>query len=350
MKSKIKNWFVKGTITSLVLASFMTINTAQAASLTSLSDNMDRLADTTAANHTIQFVTPSGVQAGETITLTFEDFTGESAIVHTDVDLATAATCSGFTDKTLAATPSGASWGVAASGDTITITSGTDTITATHCVQIQIGTNATNQATGVNQITNGDVADDNNIVIAGTFGDTGTINVDIIADDQVVITATVGPSISFSISDNTIGFGALDFSAATYANGAGTGSASEVEAHTLSASTNASSGYVMYVSGDTLESGVNSITAIGGANTSSAPGTEQFGVRYSATGGSGSVTAPYSASGFAYDGATAPDQIASAAGATSATTYSARYLANIDLNTEAGAYSTTLTYTATASF
>ncbi len=326
-------------------------NITFAASLTSISDNLDRLAENTNANHTIQFVTPTGLTAGQTITLAFTGFDSASvnAIVHTDVDLATAATCTGFSDRTLAASASGASWGVAASGGVITLTSGTDTITATHCVQIQIGTHATNQATGVNRIQNGTAATTHSVAIAGTFADSGSLAVDIIVNDQVVITATVDPSITFALSDNTIEFGTLNSAAARYADDVG-GDAAEVQAHTLSAGTNATGGYVIYVSGPTLTSAGNTINAIGGSNTASAVGTEQFGARYTASGGTGTVSAPYAAAGFAYDGITTPDQIASATGSTATTTYSARYIANIASDTEAGNYSTTLTYTATASF
>ncbi|HMQ01767.1 MAG TPA: hypothetical protein PKD79_01710 [Candidatus Doudnabacteria bacterium] len=354
MKMKIKNWLARGMVAILVLSGvLMSADTIQAASLTSMSDTLDRLEENLATNHTIVFVTPTGVSSGQTIDLTFAGFTSASvnAIVHGDVDFATAATCSGFTDRDLDATPSGATWGVSnPSSGVIRITSGTGTVTAGHCVQIQIGTHATHQSSGSNRIVNGAHATAHSVTIGGTFADSGTIAIDILEDDQVVITATVGPSISFAISDNTIGFGALDFSASRYANGAGTGDGSEVEAHTLSASTNASAGYIITVFGPTLTNGSFTITAIGGSNTSPAPGTEQFGVRFTASGGSGTVTAPYAASGFAYDGIASPDQVAGSTVATDTTTYSARYLANIDIDTEAGAYSTALTYTATATF
>jgi hypothetical protein len=70
----------------------------------------------------------------------------------------------------------------------------------------------------------------------------------------------------------------------------------------------------------------------------------------SASGGSGAVVAPYSASGFALNTAGMPDQVATSTSASANTTYSARYLANITSNTEAGSYSATLTYVATANF
>ncbi len=157
-------------------------------------------------------------------------------------------------------------------------------------------------------------------------------------------------TLTFSISTNSIGFGALSTAVPRFANTTG-GSATEVEANTLSASTNASGGYIITVQGATLTSGGNTITAIGSTNTASAPGTEQFGLRATVTSGTGTVTAPYAAAGFAYAAtASAVSQIASGAGDGASTIYSARYIANIAGSTEAGSYAATLTYTATATF
>jgi hypothetical protein len=160
-----------------------------------------------------------------------------------------------------------------------------------------------------------------------------------------------GQTLSFSVSDNTIGFGPLSASAARYASGDTTGSASEVEAHQLIAATSATSGYIITVKGATLTSGANTVTAIGASNTASSPGSEQFGLRMTATGGSGAVTAPYAASGFAYAAdASTSSQVASVSGSSTATTYSVRYLANITATTEAGSYNGTFTYTTSGTF
>jgi hypothetical protein len=166
-------------------------------------------------------------------------------------------------------------------------------------------------------------------------------------------TATAsGPTLSFSISDTTIGFGTLSSSAARHATGDTTGSASEVEAHTLIANTTASSGYTITAQGDTLKSESFSVAAIGGTNTASVPTIEQFGLRATATGGTGTVTVPYEASGFAYAGTVStPSQLASATTGTGVdTTYSMRYLANIAPQTESGTYTTSLVYVITANF
>ena len=159
-------------------------------------------------------------------------------------------------------------------------------------------------------------------------------------------------TLTFSISDNSIGFGTLSSSAAQYATGDTLGSASEVEAHQLTANTNAGSGYTITVQGATLTNGSYTVTAIGAVNTASSVGTEQFGLRMTATGGVGTVTSPYAAAGFAYAGtASTPSQVASAStGDGVTTTYSVRYLGNIAGNTETGSYTTNLVYVATANF
>ncbi len=159
------------------------------------------------------------------------------------------------------------------------------------------------------------------------------------------------PSITFAISDNTVGFGTLSSSAFRCATGDGTGSASEVEAHNMTVNTNASSGYSLSVNGTTLTSGGNTIDAIGSTNTASSVGTEQFGLRMTATGGVGSVSSPYAASGFAFDTGSLPDEVASAtSGNGVTTTYSVRYLGNISGATEPGSYTSTLTYIVTGNF
>ncbi|HRH30964.1 MAG TPA: hypothetical protein PK886_02790, partial [Candidatus Paceibacterota bacterium] len=159
------------------------------------------------------------------------------------------------------------------------------------------------------------------------------------------------PTVSFSISDNTIGFGTLSSSSARFATGDGTGSATEVEAHTITASTNLKNGYTILVDGGTLTNGADTISAIGDTNTASSVGTSQFGFRVTASDGIGVVSSPYASSGFAFDTGSLPDQIASATyGDGETTTYSVRYIANIPTIQPSGSYSSTLTYTLVPNF
>ncbi|MFA7315310.1 MAG: hypothetical protein WC059_00715 [Candidatus Paceibacterota bacterium] len=159
-------------------------------------------------------------------------------------------------------------------------------------------------------------------------------------------------AISFTVSDNTIGFGSLSSSALRYATGDGTGSSTQTEAFNMTVNTNAPYGYILTVQGDTLTSGGNTITAIGGTNTTPTAGTNRFGIRATATGGSGAVSSPYSASGFAYAGTTTTaSTLASAStGDDVTTTYSVRSVATIEQVLPAGSYTTTLTFVATPTF
>jgi hypothetical protein len=171
---------------------------------------------------------------------------------------------------------------------------------------------------------------------------------------KVCATATGGSgTLTFSISDNSIGFGTLSSSTARYATGDTTGSASETVAHTIAASTNASSGYVITVQGGTLTFGGNTITAIGGTSAGSSSGSEQYGLRITASGGNGSVTSPYNhASNYAYaaDVSTSDEIASDTDGDDVTTTYSIRYLGNVSAATEAGSYTATMTYLITANF
>jgi hypothetical protein len=163
--------------------------------------------------------------------------------------------------------------------------------------------------------------------------------------------ATITPlSISFSISDNLVGFGALSSAVTRYATGDGLGSTTQVEAHTISANTNAIGGYSIYLSGNTLTSGSYMIDPIGGTNSSPSIGTEQFGLRASVTSGTGNISSPYSASGFALDTSNFPDELASGLGDDQATIYSIRYMANIDQDTEAGNYQANLNFVMVGTF
>lgn len=322
----------------------------QAASITSASDTMSAARINATSSHSISFVTPSGAaQAYDTIIVTFPsdfDFTGK---LINSLSLTHGVTTGLENTETLAAASSTTAWGAVFSGTenrVLTLTPPTD------------GTGAASLAPGNKVFINYTAASSTNpsspgsyaIAISGAFGDSGDITVNILSNDQVSITATVPQSLTFSISDNSISFGSLSSVASRYASGTAAGQTTEVEAHNLIVGTNASNGYTMTVNGSTLTSGGNTITAIGNTNTAPSVGSEQFGLRMNAAGGNGAVVVPYAASGFALNTAGMPDQVATSTTASANTTYSARYLANITASTEAGSYSTTLTYVATANF
>lgn len=165
---------------------------------------------------------------------------------------------------------------------------------------------------------------------------------------------TIAPVITFSISDNSIGFGALSASGTRYATGDLAGSNSEpANAHTIVASTNAPNGYVVTVQGVTLTSGSDTVSSISGGPSALSVGSEQFGIRTTASGGSGSVSSPYNGSAGNYGYSTTPSSptnFATASGVTTATTYNVNYAANISAITDSGEYGTTLTYIISGTF
>lgn len=153
-------------------------------------------------------------------------------------------------------------------------------------------------------------------------------------------------SISFTLSNNSVGFGNLLSTGLRYATSDGLGSATETESYNITANTNAPSGYSIYVKGDTLKNGSKIINSIGGTNLTPSIGSKAFGMRAVASGGVGSVLNPYDGSGFAYDAtASIPSGVASASSGNGVTTtYSVRTVATIDSILEYGIYSTDLTY------
>lgn len=164
-------------------------------------------------------------------------------------------------------------------------------------------------------------------------------------------TATGVPqTLVFSISDNSIGFGSLSAVQTRYATGDTVGSTSDNVAHTISVATNASGGYAMTISGNTLTFGVNTITAIGASALASSIGTEQFGVRLGINAGNGTVASPYNTANWALDTVSFPDAVATGSGDEVSTVFAARYIANSSAVTDFGSYNANITYIVTATF
>lgn len=225
---------------------------AEAANVTSFSNTLSDSAPSVAANHTISFVTPSGLAAGDIITLNFPaGFTGISALNEGDLDLAV-----NGTDEDLGATASGATWGVSATANAIDIQSGTDTIGANATVTIEIGTNATFGATGDTQITNPATSTSYEIgLVFGTNNDTGSTIVVIV--DTVTVTAAVDAVFTFTVdgvADGVLVNTADSTGGATTATEIPFGTLQDGNASTaaqeLTVATNAASGFVVTVEAD----------------------------------------------------------------------------------------------------
>jgi hypothetical protein len=342
---------------------YFPVRTANAANLTKIKDTLSTLTSNALANHTITFVTPTGVDANaDLITIDLNDFTIGS-VDYTDIDFAVDndANCDGaWTDKTLAAAHNTGVWGATISSSILTLDAPTDAaggeITAGRCVQIEIGLNATSGVAGNAQLQNPNDANTHVFEIGGSFGDTGQFALDFVADDSVNVTATVDPSITFAISDTTIGFGNLTASNARFATSNAAGSDSDsAAAHTISVGTNATDGYIVTYYGATLTSGGDTISVASITNDADGTaGSEQFAMGFS-TDGNTTIPAGYDHNATAGSRdwtfvASTLTTIASETAPTATETISAFYLANIAADTEAGSYSTDITYIATATF
>jgi hypothetical protein len=107
LRAKTKKPLIKLLILTLLLGYgfvYILATPVQAASLSTLSDNMSRIQATTLSDHTIQFITPSGVTTlGQTITLTFNSFTTVTNVTSSDVNLnvSSGTTCASFASRTV---------------------------------------------------------------------------------------------------------------------------------------------------------------------------------------------------------------------------------------------------------
>jgi len=175
--------------------------------------------------------------------------------------------------------------------------------------------------------------------------DTGTVAAS--TAGQITVTASVDETLTFTLGTATVALGTLS----TSATGTGTSS--------MTVATNAATGYSVAYSGNTLTYLTNTITAMTVA-AASTMNSKQFGINLMANttpsvgsdvGGSGTgtpATGYGTANQFKFN--TAGDVIASATVPTNSNVFTTSYIANIDDITAAGAYSTVLTYIATANF
>ncbi|OGZ17990.1 MAG: hypothetical protein A2V72_00655 [Candidatus Nealsonbacteria bacterium RBG_13_37_56] len=338
------------------------VSVVNAADLSDMSAVLTTLTKNVVADQTILFTTTTGLAADETIILTYEsDFSIAAGLDYEDIDLSFDETPDGVcetgdTQMTLAAAPTGATMGVVRTdGSIITFTNGSTAVAGGGEICIQIGTNAAGP--GVEQITNPTVVGEYDLAITGTIGapDSGTIVIAIVDDDSVAVTATVPPSLTFTVTGTALEFGTLSATASRWAD-ASAGNATVVVGTTLEAGTNSTSGYSITINGTTLTSTgtpADTITAMASEATLT-PTQEEFGIRITSAGGNGAVDTVYDnspADSYALVVAAFPDEIAASATQSATTTYSIYYAANIAADTEAHTdYTTTLTYVANGNF
>jgi len=231
---------------------------AEAANVTTFSDTLSDSAPSAVSNHTIEFVTPTGLVGGELITITFPaGFTGIAGLDFNDLDLSV-----NGSDEDLAAAAATTDWGVNASGPVIDIESGTDTIGAGATVTIEIGTNATNGATGDTQITNPATSTSYEIEVDVAGNDTGSTRVAIV--DTVTVSASVDTLFTFEVTGvtsgtlvNTADSTGGDTTATEIPFGELLADTASTAAQNLEVSTNAANGFVVTVQTDQQLSSAN---------------------------------------------------------------------------------------------
>ena len=175
-------------------------NNAQAANLAVISNTLSDSDTSTLSNHSIQFTIPTsspgviagGGAAGQIVVAFPFGFTMGS-VAFGDIDFLI-----NGSQQTLAAAPSGATWGAVVSGLNLTLTSGTGVVTAGQVVRINIGTNATFPSNGVNRVTNPSSANSYEFAVTAGAADSGRTRVAIL--DNVDVTAIVSTSFVFTVT------------------------------------------------------------------------------------------------------------------------------------------------------
>lgn len=230
------------TMWSLGLPSF---GVALAANVTGFSDTLSDSAPNVAADHTIEFVTPSGMDAGGTITITLTDFGDVSTITSSDLEFE----INGATTSVDAAA-SGSTWGVSTAAEEIQLTSDTTALAEDDSIVVRVGENAS----GTNQITNPTSTGSYPVQVDVDSVDSGETRVAI--TDSVTVTASVDTVFTFTVA----GVGPSELVNGATTTGSSTATAipfgtlepgvASTTAQDLSVETNAANGFVVTVQTD----------------------------------------------------------------------------------------------------
>jgi hypothetical protein len=334
-----------------------------APSMTAISDTTSRLKVSENSSHVIKFTTGDAIATGpgDHITITFpSDFDFTAKAINTLTFTHGAGTGLEITE-TLAGTATASDWGAEFSGTEnriLTLTVPTDGVGAgavaagNKLIITYDNTNAANASTANNYVVT--------IAVAGSTTESGSYAIPIITDDQVVVSTTIDPYVTFTLTNNTV---SLITSTDTNPNSANTGfNKAPANTNTIEAYTNAGSGYSITYYGDTLKTagGAHSIDAMA-VKAVSATNTEQFGLNLKlnttpATGanksgsGGGASEADYDTANQYKYVANTTTALAAAAAATASNIFTVTYIVNVTQTTDAGVYSTTLTYICTGNF
>src|SRR5258708_18636673 len=180
--------------------------------------------------------------AGQNITVTWLSGFTYTSPVFGDVSMTYGASGTNTTATIASSAGTGQTFG-ASWGGTTTLTISVPTSCWTTAI---VATNIIIITIASTHETNPSSAGSYTINLATSAGDSGSLAAPVVlgstSSENETVTATVAPTITFSNSTNSIGFGTLSTSLQTYANSGGTGTSSDTTAHTLTIVTNASSG------------------------------------------------------------------------------------------------------------
>ena len=323
---------------------FMNVpNVSAAGALTNLSDATSREKVSVLSDHVLKFTTTAnGVAAGQKIQVDFQAASTYSATTVTSSDMTvTWGPSTGIENiLTLGGAAAGATWGVSASALQVVVTSATGVITANSKVIVTITNKVTNPSTPATYVNSVGVYTAGSVLV-----DTGKIADVVVADDQVVVSANIDPSLTFSIDSNATAFGTLSSASITTAS----------PNINLTIGTNANSGYSVRVkdqgngiTGGLYNSGLSYLITSG--STLLANGSEGYGIQ--AASGTATISAPFTATGNNVGALTlAAQSLASYASATASNqTVTVTHKAAASTVSKPGGYNDTITYLVTGNF
>jgi len=342
---KLKKLSITLFMAAFVVGMLFPAGIAKAGTLETVEDHMNRqkASETSGISHNIVFTVPAGNTGTEAeVHLIFDDDDDDGLWCAT----AGAITAAGSTTYAANALPGtlAASCAQGAGGssyDTLTVTGVTNLSAST-----EYGVLLTD--TGAGALGTPAASTDGNITVQTRDSgqaviDSQQLAVDIITDDQIAVSADVPPTITVTLSANSIDLGTLS-----------TGLVSQAGI-TSTVTTNASNGYSSQVLYDTTLTNAASDTINDAAGGTIVAGTEEFGVSTSDTGEDITTWSPAACSdtGSTSNATALSTSLQTFAGASSAVSSEATtlcFLASITGTTEAGTYTNTVTVVTTGLF
>ena len=246
----------KGIATLLALALVLWVTgshmfmMAEAANLTYMKDTLSDSAPGTVSNHTIEFLSPTGVGSNATITVTFPNGfnISTSSVGVADVDFE----INGVDETLVAGAPAAGQWGFTISGQDFRLLSGSaESLASNASATIKIGTNA--DGPGVNRVTNPTATISFEFSVTAGASDAGQFRVAIV--NNVLVTANVDTTLVFTVSGvasgSTVNSSPTTTSTTTTSTALAFGTlspnVSKTLAQDLAIQTNARNGYVVTV-------------------------------------------------------------------------------------------------------